>query len=109
MRNECIPRLLVSTETEVLLMRRSWLRSWLAGAVALQLAATLTGAALAASIDAQAVNDAQWERGKAGQGTVSAAIVKLQVLLDRAHFSPGEIDETRRELGESHSGLYGCT
>lgn len=50
------------------------------------------GPALAALIEAQAINDAEWSDKKAPQGTISPHVVKLQVLLDRAHFSPGEID-----------------
>jgi hypothetical protein len=42
----------------------------------------------AAELSADAINDAQW-RGSAHD---EALLVKSQVLLDRAHFSPGEID-----------------
>src|SRR5205814_2386441 len=45
----------------------------------------------AAALDAQAVNDARFEAGK-GVGPKDALLVKAQVLLSRAHFSPGEID-----------------
>jgi peptidoglycan hydrolase-like protein with peptidoglycan-binding domain len=47
------------------------------------------------SLTVERVNDAAWE----AQGKSSAPLlVKLQVLLDRAHASPGEIDGT---LGEN--------
>jgi lipoprotein-anchoring transpeptidase ErfK/SrfK len=51
-----------------------------------------SGAAQAAAIDTQAVNQAQWDDKKAEQSAISPLMIKLQVLLDRAHFSPGEID-----------------
>ena len=62
-------------------------RLWLALTIILW-----TGPAWPAAIDAQAINDAEWRDKKSQQQTLSPVIVKLQVLLDRAHFSPGEID-----------------
>jgi lipoprotein-anchoring transpeptidase ErfK/SrfK len=57
------------------------------------LALALTSApALAEQLTAQAVNDAEWQQAKPAQSAISPAMVKLQVLLDRARFSPGEID-----------------
>jgi hypothetical protein len=50
------------------------------------------GPARSASIDAQAINDAQWTGKTPERNGISPEMVKLQVLLDRAHFSPGEID-----------------
>src|SRR4029079_7882903 len=44
------------------------------------------------ALDANAVNDAQWQKKSAAAEGISPALVKAQVLLDRAHFSPGEID-----------------
>jgi len=49
------------------------------------------GSASGAPLDVQAVNDAQWQKTPDKSGT-SALLIKTQVLLDRAHFSPGEID-----------------
>jgi lipoprotein-anchoring transpeptidase ErfK/SrfK len=43
----------------------------------------------------ESVNGAQW-RGKGGNVS-TALLVKLQILLDRAHASPGQIDATRGE------------
>ena len=42
-----------------------------------------------------AINNAEW-LGKSGS-TSAAILVKLQILLDRAHASPGQIDATRGE------------
>src|SRR5262245_21917308 len=48
--------------------------------------------AAAASLDARAVNEAQWPQQKLAKSGVSPLLIKAQILLDRAHFSPGEID-----------------
>ena len=60
--------------------------------IAIILAALACGPANSASIDSQAINDAQWSEKKAEPSAINPVMVKLQVLLDRAHFSPGEID-----------------
>jgi len=54
--------------------------------------------AFAGSLDAAAVNDAVRPAKLPSADKVNASIVKLQVLLDRALFSPGEIDG---KLGEN--------
>jgi len=46
------------------------------------------------SLTLESVNDAEWQEQKPS----TPLLVKLQVLLDRAHASPGEIDGT---LGEN--------
>jgi lipoprotein-anchoring transpeptidase ErfK/SrfK len=51
----------------------------------------LVGPALAAGLDAAAVNDAAY-RAKLAEDKIDAAVVRAQILLDRALFSPGEID-----------------
>ena len=52
----------------------------------------LVGSATAAPLDIQAVNDAQWPPARTVKGQIAPILVKAQVLLDRARFSPGEID-----------------
>ena len=67
--------------------------------------------ALAASPDAQAINDAAWSEKarpdkKAAPGGLNPSIVKLQILLDRANFSPGEIDGRMGENVEKAIAAY---
>jgi lipoprotein-anchoring transpeptidase ErfK/SrfK len=51
----------------------------------------LAGPALAAGLDMAAINNAEF-RAKPAEDKIEAAVVKAQILLDRALFSPGEID-----------------
>ncbi|MCP3471545.1 L,D-transpeptidase [Bradyrhizobium sp. CCGUVB1N3] len=53
---------------------------------------------IAGALDAAAINDAAMPAKPASSDKPSSSIVKLQILLDRAHFSPGEIDG---KLGEN--------
>ena len=69
------------------------MKRWLAG---LALLTCLVGPALA-GLDAASINNAEW-KSKVSKDKVDPAIVKMQVLLDRANFSPGEIDG---KLGEN--------
>ena len=50
-------------------------------------------AAAAPSLSLESVNDATWRRGN----PAAPILLKLQVLLDRAHASPGQIDATHGE------------
>lgn len=59
--------------------------------------ATLAGGASAAGLDGQAVNDARLTGKSLAADRVDPLAVKAQVLLDRARFSPGEIDGRRGE------------
>src|SRR5262245_36642809 len=82
-------------------------RFWLALTIILW-----TGPAWAAAIDAQvinaqAINNAAWDDKKPRAGSLSPAMVKLQVLLDRAHFSPGEIDGKPGENVDKAIAAYG--
>src|SRR4051794_14683089 len=68
---------------------------WIVGAV---ISLWLICPALAGNLDAAAVNDAAHPAKQPATDKVNASIVKLQILLDRAQFSPGEIDG---KLGEN--------
>jgi lipoprotein-anchoring transpeptidase ErfK/SrfK len=65
-----------------------------------------SGTARAALIDARAINDAEWNDKKPDRSTIEPLMVKLQVLLDRAHFSPGEIDGKAGENVEKAIAAY---
>ena len=54
--------------------------------------------AAAAGLDAAAINSAEFSSKTAGEDKADAVVIKVQVLLDRAKFSPGEIDG---KLGEN--------
>jgi peptidoglycan hydrolase-like protein with peptidoglycan-binding domain len=54
--------------------------------------------AVGANLDAAAVNNAEFRSKPAAEDRINAVVVKAQVLLDRARFSPGEIDG---KLGEN--------
>ena len=77
--------------------QRFWLKSLF---MSLALLLALPATSLAArqhlpSLSLESVNDASWQSRRKPS---TALLVKLQVLLDRAHASPGEIDST---LGEN--------
>jgi lipoprotein-anchoring transpeptidase ErfK/SrfK len=54
--------------------------------------------AVAAGLDAAAINNAEFRTKRPVEDKIDPAVVKVQVLLDRAQFSPGEIDG---KLGEN--------
>ena len=51
-----------------------------------------------AGLDAAAINNAEFKGKLPADDRINPAVVKAQVLLDRASFSPGEIDG---KLGEN--------
>jgi lipoprotein-anchoring transpeptidase ErfK/SrfK len=52
----------------------------------------LPGAIAAERLEMQVVNEAQPGKGPNSDSTITPVVIKAQVLLDRARFSPGEID-----------------
>ena len=62
---------------------------WIFGAV---ISLWLAVPAVAGNLGAAAVNDAARPAKQPAADKVDASVVKLQILLDRAQFSPGEID-----------------
>jgi lipoprotein-anchoring transpeptidase ErfK/SrfK len=58
----------------------------------------LAAPAFAAGLDAAAINAAEYHQKPPAEDKIDAAVVKAQILLDRARFSPGEIDG---KLGEN--------
>ena len=67
----------------------SYLAKWISVGLVL---ACATSSALAAGMDAAAINPAVPSKKTLSKDKPTPAGVRLQVLLDRAHFSPGEID-----------------
>jgi lipoprotein-anchoring transpeptidase ErfK/SrfK len=49
-------------------------------------------AQVAMALEVQSINDAEWSGQTADKSGINPVVTKAQVLLDRAHFSPGEID-----------------
>jgi lipoprotein-anchoring transpeptidase ErfK/SrfK len=65
---------------------------------AVLLSSALCTPALAADLDMAAVNNAGFTGKQPASDKVSPVTIKMEILLDRAHFSPGEIDG---KLGEN--------
>jgi lipoprotein-anchoring transpeptidase ErfK/SrfK len=60
--------------------------------IAIMISCCAATSAVAAPLEVQSINGAQWAGQKDTKGSVNPALIKAQILLDRAHFSPGEID-----------------
>ncbi|MGX0960387.1 lipoprotein-anchoring transpeptidase ErfK/SrfK [Bradyrhizobium japonicum] len=71
---------------------------WMLGAV---MTLCVICPSLASNLDVAAVNDAVRPARQPATDKVNASVVMLQVMLDRAQFSPGEIDG---KLGENAHG-----
>src|SRR5262245_1429047 len=53
----------------------------------------LASPTIAYCLEPKAVNDANWsERSSISSSSIDPLVVKAQILLDRAQFSPGEVD-----------------
>jgi lipoprotein-anchoring transpeptidase ErfK/SrfK len=65
---------------------------WFAFLVALSAFVSLAGSAESAGLTADAINGAELKSRQSEHKKLDPAVVKLEVLLDRAGFSPGEID-----------------
>jgi lipoprotein-anchoring transpeptidase ErfK/SrfK len=60
--------------------------------IPLLLSSSLVAPVLAAELKPDAVNNAELRKRPPGEAKMDPVAIKAQVLLDRAHFSPGEID-----------------
>src|SRR5215203_1114671 len=78
--------------------RRSYLRLWLVVVL------FYSEPVHAGNLDARSINEAQWSEKR--EGGSNATVLKLQVLLDRARFSPGKIDAKFGENVEKAIAAY---
>ncbi|WP_043159923.1 L,D-transpeptidase family protein [Bradyrhizobium sp. Ai1a-2] len=80
---------------------------------AVLLACWFSGAAFAAGLDAAAINNATYRARPATEDKADATIIKAQVLLERALFSPGEVDgkfaENTRKALQAFAEAKGLT
>jgi lipoprotein-anchoring transpeptidase ErfK/SrfK len=64
----------------------------IAGIVVILLISCLLLPASAVCLDVAAVNNATWSNQRVASDKIDPLLIKAQILLDRQHFSPGEID-----------------
>jgi lipoprotein-anchoring transpeptidase ErfK/SrfK len=80
---------------------------------AVLVACWLSGSAFAAGLDAASINNAGYRARPVPEDKADATIIKAQVLLDRALFSPGEIDgkfaENTRKALQAFAEAKGLT
>ena len=76
-------------------------------------ACLVSGPSFAAGLDAAAINNAGYRAHPAAEDKADATVIKAQVLLDRALFSPGEIDgkfaENTRKALQAFAEAKGLT